>query len=265
MSLDLLLIDDSLTDLAVLKDMITASHLTLSVAFDGEVGYQQAELQQPGLILLDVRMPGMDGFTACRLLKTNPATRAIPVIFLTAANDLEERLEGFALGAVDYIGKPFAEQEVMARIGVHLNLTPKTVVDGFDIPVEATRDEVLVRRAQKILRDTLAHPPSLPKLAELLCTNRTQLNLSFQARCGQSVFGWLYEERLRQAYYLVCRTDTPMSHIAEHLGYATQSNFAKSFRERFGFPPRDLRRGMILHRDGQNFGAKGQSSSDEEP
>lgn len=249
MGTDLLLIDDSQTDLRLLVDMMTARHMRVSVAFDGERGYQQAVLQQPSLILLDVRMPVMDGFATCRRLKANPATQTIPVIFLTAANDLEERLEGFALGAVDYIGKPFNEEEVLARVGVHLQLMPKrTLAEPSGAADGATRDDVLVQAAQKILNELIAAPPSLEELALMLGTNRRQINRSFQICCGQPVFGWLREERLRQAHHLICRTDTPISLIGEHLGYSTPANFAKAFRDRFGFPPSDLRRKMWMAR-----------------
>lgn len=242
MQTDLLLIDDSLTDLRLLMDMLAARQFHVSVAFDGKRGYQQALLQNPGLILLDVRLPGMDGFATCRHLKANPATQLIPVIFLTAANDLEERLEGFALGAVDYIGKPFHEQEVLARIGVHLRPASVMPAPADEQAASSPRDAVLVQAAQGMLIQALAHPPSLDDLAQSLGTNRRRLNEAFQSLVGQPVFAWLREERLRQAHQLLCRTDTPISLIGEHLGYSTPANFAKAVRDRFGVPPRELRR-----------------------
>lgn len=248
---DILLIDDSLTDLRLLMELMTARRLRVSVAFDGEKGYQQALLQQPALILLDVRMPGLDGLATCRRLKANPATCLIPVIFLTAATDLAERLEGFALGGVDYIGKPFDETEVLARVSVHLRLAPKASAPGAleDVPAaDGSMDAVLVAGGQKILRQTLSNPPSLEGLAHLLGTNRRRLNEAFQARCALPVFGWLREERLRQAHYLVGSTETPISQIGEYLGFSTPTNFAKAFRERFACPPRVLRLEMQMAR-----------------
>jgi len=244
MNTDLLIVDDSLTDLRLLMDMATAQELRVSVAFDGEKGYQQAVLQQPGVILLDVHMPGMDGFATCRQLKANPATQRIPVIFLTVANDLAERLEGFALGAVDYIGKPFHQAEVLARVGVHLRSVGRDVVEEARPAEDANRSVVLARAAQRILSERLAAPPSLQELAGLLGSNRRQLNEAFQAHCGQPAFAWLREERLRRAYELVCRTDTPISFIGDHLGYSTPANFTRAFHGRFGFSPRDMRRHM---------------------
>ena len=89
-----LLIDDSTVDLQLLMNLMTLSGLRLSVAFDGERGYDRAVVQQPGLVLLDVGLPGMNGYSVCRLLKANPLTQHIPVIFLTAETDLDSRLEG---------------------------------------------------------------------------------------------------------------------------------------------------------------------------
>jgi len=247
MQTDLLLIDDSLTDLRLLMDMATAQHLHVSVAFDGAKGLQQAVLQQPRLILLDVRMPGMDGFAVCRRLKADPATRLIPVIFLTVADDLEERLQGFALDAVDYIGKPFHEEEVLARVGVHLRPAPRTGAPrpAEPLPESRDRDAVLVEAAQAVLTERIAAPPSLEDLAHLVGSNRRQLNEAFQSRCGQSAFAWLREERLRRAHHLICRTETPISSIGEHLGWSSAANFARAVHERFGFSPRDLRRGIV--------------------
>ena len=153
---DVLMIDDSVADLRVLMDMMNLKDLRISVAMSGERGYQQAILLKPSLVLMDVRMPGMDGIATCRQLKAHPAVRSIPVIFLTSANDLAERLEGFAAGAVDYIGKPFEVQEVLARVGVHLqrNLTELEPVEQASgtLPDEATMDVRLMVKAQQVMR-----------------------------------------------------------------------------------------------------------------
>lgn len=250
---DILMIDDSLTDLRLLMELMTSRRMRVSAAFDGAKGYRQAELLQPGLILLDVRMPGMDGFATCRHLKENPKTRMIPVIFLTAATEVSERLQGFALGAVDYIGKPFIEQEVLARIAVHLDLSKRATTP--DLPGadevsdgEKTFDAILVSGGQNILRQYISNPPSLDGLAAQLGTNRRRINEAFQSYCGLSVFNWLREERLRQAHYLVANTDTPISYLAEYLGFSTATNFSKAFRERYHCSPRALRQEMQTRR-----------------
>ena len=242
---DVLLIDDSASDLRVLMDMMNLKDLRVSVALSGERGYQQAILLKPSLILMDVRMPGMNGMATCRQLKAHPAVRSIPVIFLTSANDLDERLEGFAAGAVDYIGKPFEVREVLARVGAHLqrNLAEHELVGPSTgaQPSEASMDVRLVVQAQQVLSQALANPPSLDRLARLVGTNRRRLNEAFQALCGQPVFGWLREERLRQANSLVSGTHTPFSVLSDALGFSKPANFSKAFRQRFGCSPSEMR------------------------
>lgn len=240
-----LLVDDSTADLRLLMDLMRLRGLRLSVALDGERGYDRAVAQQPGLVLLDVGLPGMDGYAVCRLLKANPLTKHIPVIFLTVADDLDSRLAGFAAGGVDYIAKPFAEQEVLARVGVHLQRRSRA--PAADEAVVVSTDSVLVTAAQRLLREQLASPPELDLLARQLGSNRRRLNEAFQSLCGQPVFGWFREERLRRAHELVCQRDTALSEIAEALGYASPATFTRAFSERFGLPPREMR---VLVQDG---------------
>lgn len=249
---DVLLIDDSITDLQLLMEMMTLRDLRFSVALDGNRGYQQAVLLKPGLVLLDVHMPVMDGFTTCRRLKANPLTRGIPVIFLTGANDLKERLEGFAAGGVDYIAKPFEDLEVLARVGVHLHRVSCAAEVVFPLTSDggsykSAEDATLVAAAQQMLRDTVADPPGLERLARLLGTNRRRLNETFQSLCGQPVFGWLREERLRLAYTLVSQSNTAFSQISDTLGYSTHTNFTKAFRSRYGFTPSQVRHQLTGH------------------
>lgn len=117
-----LIVDDNPTNLSILSTALSSAGLRFRVAVDGEGALAQAERTLPDLILLDVQMPGIDGFETCRRLKANPATQAIPVIFTTALADSDSKAKGFALGAVDYIPKPFEQQEVLARVQVHLQL-----------------------------------------------------------------------------------------------------------------------------------------------
>ena len=122
----ILIVDDNPTNLSVLSEALASEGLRFRVAVDGESAIAQAERNQPELILLDVQMPGIDGFETCRRLKANPVTQNIPIIFTTALADLDSKTKGFTLGAVDYIPKPFAQQEVIARVLVHLQLKQLT-------------------------------------------------------------------------------------------------------------------------------------------
>ncbi|MEO0532941.1 MAG: response regulator [Cyanobacteria bacterium P01_A01_bin.123] len=118
----ILIVDDNPIDLSVLSEVLSDAGLSFRVAMDGESALALAGRNQPELILLDVKMPGIDGFETCRRLKENPDTQSIPVIFTTATTDAISKVEGFAFGAVDYIAKPFQKQEVLARVKVHLRL-----------------------------------------------------------------------------------------------------------------------------------------------
>jgi diguanylate cyclase (GGDEF)-like protein len=117
----ILIVDDERININILNALLKADH-KIMVATDGEHAIKAAVEGQPDLILLDILLPGMDGHQVCRKLKSDPATRAIPIIFITAMGDAENETMGFALGAVDYIPKPFNNAVVKARVGVHLRL-----------------------------------------------------------------------------------------------------------------------------------------------
>jgi CheY-like chemotaxis protein len=118
----ILIVDDNPTNLEVLSETLTRSGYQVSVAIDGESAIEQVKYHLPALILLDIMMPGIDGFETCRRLKQNPVSRDIPVIFMTALTDTEHKVKGFSLGAVDYVTKPFQREEVLARIEVQIRL-----------------------------------------------------------------------------------------------------------------------------------------------
>ncbi|MEH2170679.1 MAG: response regulator [Nostoc sp.] len=122
----ILIVDDNPTNLSLLCEALNSEGFRFRVAVDGESAIAQAERNQPELILLDVQMPGIDGFETCCRLKANPVTQNIPIIFTTALADTESKTKGFSLGAVDYIPKPFAQEEVIARVRVHLQLKKLT-------------------------------------------------------------------------------------------------------------------------------------------
>jgi len=115
-----MIVDDAPANLALLSDALDDAGYRVLVATDGPSALEQLNYVTPDVILLDGMMPGMDGFETCRRMKENPATRAIPIIFMTALGELEDLLRGFDEGAIDYIVKPFRNEEVLARIGAHL-------------------------------------------------------------------------------------------------------------------------------------------------
>ena len=118
----ILIVDDTPTNIGIISSVLKDSFRT-KVATNGEKALVLASAgDKPDLILLDITMPGMDGYEVCRRLKANPATSSIPVIFLTAKTETVDVVRGFSVGAVDYVAKPFNPPELLARVGTHLAL-----------------------------------------------------------------------------------------------------------------------------------------------
>jgi PAS domain S-box-containing protein len=118
----ILVVDDNPINLEEVIDLLDEAGFAAISAQTGEEAMQQAIGKQPALILLDVLMPGIDGFTTCQMLKDNAITSDIPVLFMTALTDTADKVKGFHVGAVDYITKPFQYEEAIARIKTHLAL-----------------------------------------------------------------------------------------------------------------------------------------------
>ncbi|MDD2738688.1 MAG: response regulator transcription factor [Methylomonas lenta] len=118
-----LIVDDTPGNLALLTDTLSEANYRVLVATDGHSAIEQIQYIKPDIILLDVMMPGIDGFETCRQLKADPASEAIPVLFMTGLNELDHLLRGFGEGALDYIVKPIRPAEVLARLEVHLTQT----------------------------------------------------------------------------------------------------------------------------------------------
>jgi len=259
-SATILIVDDEPVALRAIVAELNALGFETLIARDGADGLRKAERSRPDLILLDILMPGWDGYETCRRLKADPATRAIPVIFLSALCDTAEKLAGFAAGCVDYITKPFDHREVLARVSAHLQqrhlfarmaeqveparqgrATPagdKDALIGEAVDRTGLR---LVYRAIDILLDEMADPPSLTELARRVGTNHARLGRAFQTHLGMSTFDYLREQRLVRAQELLATTDRQIQQIADTVGFKRAGDFATAFRLRFGTTPREYR------------------------
>ena len=250
----LLLVDDSPDLLAVLVDFLRPVGWRLVLASDGQEGYQKATVLQPDLILLDVWMPRTDGFAAVRLLKADPRTRDIPVIFLSGAQAVEERLTGLRLGAVDYVSKPFSPEEVLVRINIHLDLHRRRAADAGAIdeekPLAPGRISSTVCAAMNVLRQDISRAPSLTELAHQVGTNERRLNELFRKETGATVFAWLREQRFLLACELLAETALEIQQISDQVGYGNAANFTTMFKERFGVTPGAYRRSRQVYHDG---------------
>jgi diguanylate cyclase (GGDEF)-like protein len=123
----ILLVDDNPQNLQVLGNLLAGKYTT-AIAQNAKQAIAFAKKKNPDLILLDIMMPDVDGFQACRQLKELPETKDIPVIFLSAKTDSDDIVKGFELGGVDYISKPFCVEELLARVNTHIDLRKKSLI-----------------------------------------------------------------------------------------------------------------------------------------
>lgn len=175
----ILIVDDDLNNLKMLMDTLRSANFTVLLAQTGAMGYQRACFAQPDLILLDILLPDLDGFALCHRLKADAKTRDIPVIFLSALTNAEEKVTGFQAGAVDYITKPIQEVEVLARVRTHVNLRRLTLAEER-------------RRLSRELHDSVTQ-----SLYSLLLLTDSWEQMAAQGRFdsaqAESVFGQLHQ------------------------------------------------------------------------
>ncbi|ACC79936.1 hybrid sensor histidine kinase/response regulator [Nostoc punctiforme] len=152
----ILIVDDNPNNLEVLSETLMDTGWEILIAVNGEGAIAQAEYACPDIILLDVMMPGIDGFTACQRLKSNPVTCDIPIIFMTALSETVDKVKGLSLGAVDYITKPFEHEEVLARIKTHLqirNLTKQLQTHNQQLQQEIADRLAVETKLQKLTQE----------------------------------------------------------------------------------------------------------------
>jgi signal transduction histidine kinase len=118
----ILIVDDNISNLKMLLTSLENYNCDISVAMSGEEAIKRVESLIPNIILLDIMMPGIDGYETCRRLKENETTKDIPIIFMTILNETVNEVKGFELGAVDYIAKPIQLEKVLVRISTHLEI-----------------------------------------------------------------------------------------------------------------------------------------------
>lgn len=182
-----LLVDDDPQSLKLLSDALLGQPFAIAVAIDGEMALRQVRREPPDLILLDAVMPGLDGFEVCRRLQADPATRDIPIIFMTSLTDAVSR--GLDLGAVDYVTKPFVRAELTARVRAQLALRAKArALAEKNAELERTAAELarardsleaeVVRRTDELMatNQRLAHLNRVAAMTELATSIAHELN-----------------------------------------------------------------------------------------
>lgn len=242
----ILLIEDRPEELRLLLDALRNAQFHISVAFEGMQGYGRAVAQQPDLILLDVNLGKSDGFTVCRLLKADPSTAQIPIIFITSAGTLADKLTGLGEGAVDYIQKPFEPAEVLARMRMHLKVADVVPVlekdTNLQLKHDQNSDQFLVKAAAMYIMANIARVPTLRDIARSVGTHEKRLTKVFRHQKEQSVFEFVRDQRLILALRLLTQTPMSIAEIAAETGYSSPANFATAFKMLEGISPSDYRR-----------------------
>lgn len=196
----ILVVDDSSTNLKLLSELITVEGYEALFAMNGLDAISIAEEKQPGLILLDVMMPGIDGFETCKRLKSNPLTENIPVIFLTALDDVESKVRAFEWGGADYVSKPFNHNELLSRIKVRLEVRSQALrLEKANDKLEATvaaRTEELAAANKELSKLDKAKSDFLALIAHEL---RTPIN-------GMQLLKYIDEDDVPDKYkeYIAC-------------------------------------------------------------
>ncbi|AFY55812.1 histidine kinase,Response regulator receiver domain protein,histidine kinase [Rivularia sp. PCC 7116] len=162
----ILIVDDTPNNIRLLFDVLDNAGFDISVVRNGETALEKLHYIQPDLILLDVMMPGIDGFETCRRIKSNTETRDIPIIFMTALADTEHKVSGLQLGAIDYITKPIQVEEVLARVNLHLNLR-NAQIQVQQEAIERKQTEIELRQALVSMQQMQAQLVQSEKMSAL--------------------------------------------------------------------------------------------------
>ena len=235
---DILVVEDTPASLRLLTSLLTKAGYRVREAPDGELALWSANAQPPDLILLDVRMPGMDGYEVCRQLKRSETLSDVPVIFLSAFDETEDKLRGFEAGGVDYIAKPFDFLEVKARVAAHLQLRQLRRLlsyqnEHLQLLVDTKAQELvrteLALAAEKAQRDA-AERESLQRLSEIAHLNRnasaTVLCASLVHELNQPLAAIL--SNAEAAELMMARPKPPHHELIEILGDIRRDNLRAS-------------------------------------
>ncbi len=218
------------------------------IAKDGEEAYLLAKQHIPDIVISDILMPKMDGYSLTRHLKKDPLTSHIPILLLTAKNKIVDQLEGMGIGADAYTTKPFSSKLLRAtaenlienrrklqkRFAQEIMLTPKELAI-------TTAEEEFLSRLQKILDEHLTDPEfTATRFSTVMFMNRMQLHRKLKALTGLSTSEFIKQQRLKMAAKLIKSKELTVSEIGYSIGFNDPSYFTKCFKQEFGVTPKEF-------------------------
>ncbi|QIP13699.1 response regulator [Spirosoma aureum] len=252
----LLIIDDNADIRAYIRSIFAADYQILE-AENGQDGLEKATASLPDIVICDLMMPRLDGFGFCKALKSHEATSHIPVMMLTAKATVDDRIEGFELGADDYLTKPFNRGEIRARVKnlvqqrqrlyqrFAANLTtdvaqlaPLAEPVGPVEPVILAAEQKFLDRLTVVVNQNLSNPNfGVETLADAIGLSRAQLYRKLKALTNTTAIDFIRELRLAKAADLLTQGEESVTQIAYAVGFENLSYFAKVFQERYGVLP----------------------------
>jgi YesN/AraC family two-component response regulator len=227
-----------------LKDNLRRSY-TVYEAVNGAEGWEKTRQLQPDLVVSDVMMPVMDGLELCKKIKHDTQTSHIPVILLTARSAAEPKLEGFQVGANDYVTKPFSFEMLQSRIknllaqaeAMRKLFQKQLEVNPTEISITSV-DEQFIRQALEAVEKNISDPDfSVEDLSRALHMSRVALYKKLLALTGKSPLDFIKSIRLKRAAQLLGKSQCTVSEIAYEVGFNNPKYFARTFRKEFGVLP----------------------------
>jgi ligand-binding sensor domain-containing protein/signal transduction histidine kinase/DNA-binding response OmpR family regulator len=240
----LLLVEDNEDFRFYLKDNLKGQYQILE-ARNGSEGWEKVVQHLPDLVVSDVMMPVMNGIELCKKIKNDPSVSHTPVVLLTARTDEEQKMEGFEIGADDYVTKPFNFEILQSRIRnlihqremFHKEFRKQIEVRATDINITSL-DEKLIKNAIKAVEDQLENPDfSVEDLSRELGMSRVHLYKKLLALTGKAPLEFIRTIRLQRSAQLLEKSQLTISEVAYKVGFNSPKYFAKYFKDEFGMLP----------------------------
>ncbi|MFT6883122.1 MAG: signal transduction histidine kinase/CheY-like chemotaxis protein [Marinoscillum sp.] len=243
---NILIVDDNVQILSLLKQLLSSKYNTIACA-NGQEALKVLLSRKIDLVISDVIMPEMDGYTLCETIKSKIETSHIPVILLTAKGELEERIEGLHAGADAYIPKPFHPEHLYVRVEklIKTREVLKNKFEAYEITESemasfgiGARDDDFFKKVDQFIKDEMANPQlDAMHIANHVAISKTSLYKKVKALTGLTPHAMINQYRLKKAAYLLTNTDLNVSEIINKTGFNSRSYFYKSFLEMFQCSP----------------------------
>ncbi len=257
----LILVVDDNKDIAQYVKSLLEGDFSVMEASNGLEAFEKAVKNTPDLIISDMMMPGMDGFEFCKKVKENISTSHVPVIMLTAKDSNHDKINGYEVGADDYITKPFVSELLIARVNnllknrelLELKYEANDLIDPESH--QNSREVEFVLKAESIILEKLNHSElSVPDLCHELGMSQTSLYRKIKSLTGVSIQTFIKRIRIKRAAQLLLSEDWTVSEVAFSLEFSDLKYFRKCFKDQFGVTPSEYKNASMAQREAVRTG-----------